>query len=1146
MELIASRYKILQKLGQGGMGAVYRVYDRLAGEDVALKRVTHPGDSSNPDDLEMLAEFRLALAQEFKTLASLRHPHIISVLDYGFDDEQQPFFTMELLEDSRTFLDAGHEEGKPGQVQLLIALLQALAYLHRRGILHRDVKPANVLITHEGVVKVVDFGLAAQFEDIQTNGEITGTIHYLAPEVMQGQPVSKASDLYAVGTMAYELFAGFHPFERDGKGGISGVMRAILLDEPDLEPIIRWEEAVESPPRAASSGLVSNTDTTILDMPADTLLDIAPVAPLPDAASNVDQTFDNAAFLMSGKSVVTVIDRLLDKSAHNRYDDAYEVIADLVEAMTMEMPQESVAIRESFLQSAQFIGRQAELSLLSDALGHVTAVQPQGSIWLIGGESGVGKTRLIDELQTLAMVNGVLTLRGQAVFEGGVPYQLWREPMRRILLHTEISDLDASILSDIVPDISRLLERDIAPPPEVEDTAYQQRLIGTIVSVFQKQASPILLLLEDLQWSIISLEVLTVLQQIVVLSPILVVATFRNDERPDLPDMLPEAEVIILNRLSNDEIEALSVSMLGANGALPEIQELLVKETEGNVFFLVEVVRALAEDAGRLSDVGRMTLPETVFAGGIDQIVQYRLNRLPDDYLPFLKLVALAGRELDLSLLSKVVDEQLTDDLPDSLDDWLTICSNEGILQVQGNEWRFFHDKLRQGMLGLISDVELVQLHRVIATAIEQTYPNAKEHYPMLVKHWRAAQDVAKEFHYCRLAGEFALYGSAFVDAARYFQRALALLNDYVPPDEDPRAIRAELYIGLGEALENQGDYAQAETELQKALKISLELGKQPDIAQSYAILGDIAWRKGEFDKALDWCQQALVIFEQISDSRGQARVQNRIGTVYNDQGDYSQAERYLEQSLTIARENDIKPVIADATNNLGLIAYGQGAYDRAAGYWQQTFEIATETGERRKIAIATLNLGTIAGMNKDYAAASGHFRQTLTMCREIGERRGVWLALTNLGVTAEYSENYYEAEDYYEQCLEIARQMGENQSIALTMRRLGDVARLLDHADEAIDIYKDALRIARDIDAVPIMLDVIAGYAGVVPDSFYALNLLGMLLNHEVTSDSQRQEIIEPILEQRSVNIPEVVVRQLLEQGQSFVFGDIVVSILE
>ncbi|HRF96044.1 MAG TPA: ATP-binding protein, partial [Aggregatilineales bacterium] len=145
------------------------------------------------------------------------------------------------------------------------------------------------------------------------------------------------------------------------------------------------------------------------------------------------------------------------------------------------LPEENIAIRESFLQSAQFIGRKDEFSQLKTAFDHAQA--GQGAVWLVGGESGVGKTRLVDELRILALTRGVTVLRGQAVETGALPYQVWRDILPKLLLNTPVDDQEASILKPLVPDIEALLGQTIPDAPEVEPKIAQQRLLRTILSL---------------------------------------------------------------------------------------------------------------------------------------------------------------------------------------------------------------------------------------------------------------------------------------------------------------------------------------------------------------------------------------------------------------------------------------------------------------------------------------------------------------------------------------------------------------------------------------------------------------------------------------------------------------------------------------
>jgi non-specific serine/threonine protein kinase len=231
-----SHYEITAKLGEGGMGEVYRATDKRLGREVAIKVL--PGDSAS--DPGWLARFE----REARTVAGLNHPNIV-VLHSIEDENGIRFITMELVEGQS--LDRHVEPG--GQpigcvVELGVALADALAAAHEKGVVHRDLKPANVMLTLEGRVKVLDFGLAklevpgpgidepqaaTLAAPLSAPGQVMGTVPYMAPEQVRGEAVDSRTDVFALGIMLYELATGRRPFEGSTSGVISS---AILRDAP--------------------------------------------------------------------------------------------------------------------------------------------------------------------------------------------------------------------------------------------------------------------------------------------------------------------------------------------------------------------------------------------------------------------------------------------------------------------------------------------------------------------------------------------------------------------------------------------------------------------------------------------------------------------------------------------------------------------------------------------------------------------------------------------------------------------------------------------------------------------------------------------------------------------------------------------------
>src|SRR3954468_22476815 len=204
---VDGRYRVLKRLGAGGMAEVWCAEDEVLGRRVALKLL---GGRYAEDP-----EFRERFRREAQSAAGLAHPNIVGIFDRS-EWDGTPYIAMELV-DGRTLKELVTERGPlppTVAVNFVEQVLRALGYAHRRGIVHRDVKPQNVIIDPEGVAKVADFGIArAGHSEMTQTGTIVGTVQYLSPEQAQGLSVDLRSDLYSAGVVLYELLTGQVPFD---------------------------------------------------------------------------------------------------------------------------------------------------------------------------------------------------------------------------------------------------------------------------------------------------------------------------------------------------------------------------------------------------------------------------------------------------------------------------------------------------------------------------------------------------------------------------------------------------------------------------------------------------------------------------------------------------------------------------------------------------------------------------------------------------------------------------------------------------------------------------------------------------------------------------------------------------------------------
>lgn len=995
-ELLAGRYQLLNQLGRGGTGTAHRALDRLTGRVVTLKRL-HLASEAEP---ARGSGRRLALAEEFRLLASLRHPNIVSVLDYGFDEARRPFFCMDLQENARTIVDAGSGSPPAVRAELLVQLLRALAYLHRHRIIHCDIKPENVVVA-AAQVRVLDFGLSVYRDLLEpSDAPLGGTLAYLAPELLRGEPPSERSDLYAVGVLAFELFTG-HLLESRAEharllGSAGGGAWLLHQAAPDLDPRVR-----------------------------------------------------------------PIIERLL-AAPEERYGDASQVIEALAAALHQPFHAETIATRESFLQAAPLVGREPQMALLRAQLH--AAERGTGSTILIGGESGAGKSRLIEAVRARGLVSGFVVVEGQAVSEGGSPYHLWRPVISMLAMRGEMGDLAAGVLRTIVPDLARLLGRDVPDPPVVDPAAAQSRLVLAVENLLSGQVQPLLILLEDLQWAgTESLALLAALTRVAPERPVAIIGTFRSDEASTLPSRVDGATRLDLPRLDDAAIAQLAHAMIGAAGSRPDIAAFLQRETEGIPLFIVEAVRSLAEGVGALAEIGSRPLPAQLLPGGIRRALQRRIDRVPDSAMAALRSAAVLGRELDPIVLTRMHPTL-------DLETWLQACADAAVIELHGQGGRFAHDKLREQVLESVSAEERVALHRRAAEAIERAYPNATERDTALAFHWGLAGDPARELHYQERSAVQALAGGAYQEAIVRFQRALALLAvagvgqgaaaAHAPARRMPLILaegmslrRGMLETGLSEAHYRLGDLRACEVHAVQALAA---LGLDAPSGRLGLVRAIVA-------EGLERARQLLGMRRPGEASRAAIETVGRVHTQLIEVYFYSL--RVLPVIWSTLRQLNVtepfgpSPELSRAYIFLAVVC-GVASLPRLAARWAR-HAVAIAEGAAAPGAVAyALNRSTAVELAHcwwDLAAA--HIARADGIATAIGDMRLCEEARTQAGLVALYRGPLQPGLPPLQSAYELSRRSRSKQGACWSLSGQGDILVRLGRAADAVPLYEEALR---------------------------------------------------------------------------------------
>ncbi|TAK73946.1 MAG: hypothetical protein EPO16_11665, partial [Dehalococcoidia bacterium] len=578
----AGRYHVRKFLGEGGKKRVFLAHDALLDRDVAFALIKTEG----LDDVG-----RERITREAQAMGRMgAHPHMVSVFDLG-EEGGAPYIVTELMGggDVEGELEkAGGALALPRALEIVKGVASGLVFAHRQGIVHRDLKPGNVWLTKDGVAKIGDFGLAvAQGRSRLTqHGLMVGTFGYMPPEQALGGEATPQSDLYSLGAMLYEMVTGKPPFQGD-------TPTAVISQHLNATPVAPSWHTEHCPPALE-----------------DLILALLAKEPAQRPAS--------------AAAVLAALEQI-DTSARSRSHS------------------DSRANPLDRLARGVFVGREKELERLRGALD--TALLGRGSLVMLVGEPGIGKTRTTQELETYARMRGALVLWGGAYESSGAPpYRPWVQVAGMFASQDDVTTLAPLMPPDVPAELSRIIpwlrgQANVGEPEAIVDPESARfRLFDAYASFLRAMATkaPLVIVLDDLHWA--DKPTLQLLQHLTRELPrlrVMIVGTYRDT---DLSRTHPLSEAlgslnresgflrIALKGLTRDEVGA--YIQAAANVSPPaRLVDKIFEETEGNPFFLSEVVNLMTQE-GTLSE---QSANEIVVPDGVKEALGRRLDRISEE-----------------------------------------------------------------------------------------------------------------------------------------------------------------------------------------------------------------------------------------------------------------------------------------------------------------------------------------------------------------------------------------------------------------------------------------------------------------------------------------------------------------------------------
>ncbi len=611
------------------------------------------------------------------------------------------------------------------------------------------------------------------------------------------------------------------------------------------------------------------------------------------------------------------------------------------------------------------VGREAELAFLDRVLNE--ARQGRGRWVLILGEAGIGKTRLMQEYRLrhpdLPILDTVCS-----ELEAMVPYAPLRTLVGQALQafpprHLEPPPTWLPPLLSAAPSLAARFNLPLpteAPAPDRLGEALYRMLLALVTAL---PSGPLHLVLDDLHWGDTpTWELLAQLARRAQDLPLVMVGLLRPEDLPTPRERLLSlirrdrlAEELPLRRLSPEETVALARQLLPQGEPFPHFFDRLYQETEGNPFFVIEMVQVALEGPRHLATREGPWLPRTV-----QQVIQARLARLSETQREWLGAAAVLGHSFTLPMLSAVTQAE-AEALVSAIETWI----QRGLVREEARGYAFSHDKIRQVAYESLSRARRQIIHRRVAEALEAAVPPADA--ATLAYHYARSDQPLKALPHLTWAGEQALRVRSYHEARQFGQQAIRLLRQLPGPRE--RAERVDLNLQLAQAYAFSGDLTQALEILNQTENLAAALGDERRLGKVFYRSAQIFWLRGEPRVAGDYARRTLRVAEETGDAmllQAALRMLGRVGiaiAAFDDAIAYLQ--RYLHLDHTPPPPQ--RPIVL---GYLGVAYARVGSFARALDAAREGVALAEARGVPEEIAFARMQLGFVHGEAQEWEEA--------------------------------------------------------------------------------------------------------------------------------------------------------------------------------